>query len=396
MQNIAGNSSSFPKEDREEKEEKRTEGGVTQTSLNSNTAVQASPSSTSSPCPWILSPSLDYLLCCGGLMWFFALVEAMGFSTTKTDTGSSLLGLCLIWGTVLFNEPHGKATWVRIFGSATTPRSVKVAVVIWAVILIGCSYFSITDLAYTKLFVKITLCWLLQHYIAQTYGVAIIYCVKRNFALSNHERLGLQWFLRSFLIFVVIRMFTDPRFGAINFLGIQVPLYGPLPVLPMLAAQAFFGLMCLLGMYWLGYRYFKKKEFFPLPALTAMLSLCILLNFERTTPFFMLGVTFYHGSQYLAIIYSYFLREQALKDGRTIAGPSLLREYFTGRSIIYYFSIILLGFVTGIFFPQGLVRSGLEETLVIGTLYSAFNCHHFLADALLWRIRNKEVRKLLV
>jgi len=349
----------------------------------------------SAPHPWILSPALDYLFCCGGMMWILAGVEQLGVKPGDQTYPSIILGMVLFWGSFLITEAHGPATLMRVFRSSTTPLTVRMLVICWAVILIVISYFALQSLALAQLFTKITFAWGIQHYTAQTFGVTLIYCMKRNFALNKFERGTLQWFFRLLMWFVVLRMYTVPAFGHLkDFLGVEIPFYGPLPFWPMylcafgltLSVFAFAGFIIV--------RYLRTRELFPLPAMFTIFSVAALTLSQRDA-FYLLGITFYHSSQYLAITYSYFLKEEALKEGRKITGNHL-KEFFNGRSLGYLVILIIAGFMLSIGLPQGMIRGGASQNICLCVLYSLYNCHHFLTDALVWRIRNKDVRQLLV
>jgi hypothetical protein len=365
---------------------------VASLNLNPNNSAEAV---KAKPYPWILSPALDYLLCCGGMMWLLAAVEHFGVQPVGTSYPSVLLAGVLFWGSLLLSEAHGPATLVRVFKSRTTPRYVRVLVIVWGAVLIAAGTVAMQNLVVAQIMTKITLVWLVQHYIAQTFGVVLIYCMKRQFVLSKLERGLIQWLLRSLMFFVIFRMFTVPAFGHLkNFLGMEVPFYGPLPFWPMYLS--FVGLVfCTIGfgaaMIW---RYIRTKEIFPLPAVVTIISVAALTMSQRDA-FFLLGITFYHASQYLAITYSYFLKEKALEEGRTLQG-NFLKEFLRAHSFGYYFVLILAGFLITMGLPQGLIKNGIPQEVCLCVLYSCFNCHHYLTDAFLWRVRNKDVRELLV
>lgn len=363
--------------------------------VSSDLASAAATAEKSGPYPWILSPVLDYLFCCGGMMWLLAGVEKLGVTPVGTSYPSILLGGALFWGSMLLSEAHGPATLVRVFKSKTTPRYVRVLVIAWGVILIAAGAVAMGNLVVAQVMTKITLVWLVQHYIAQTFGVVLIYCMKRQFTLSKVERGLVQWLLRSLMFFVILRMFTMPAYGRLeNFLGMEVPFYGPLPFWPMYLSFVGF-VFCTIGftgaMIW---RYVRTKELFPLPAVVTMFSVAALTMSQRDA-FFLLGITFYHASQYLAITYSYFLKEKALEEGRTLQG-SFLKEFLRAHSFGYYTILIFFGFLITMGLPQGLIKNGIPQEVCLCVLYSCFNCHHYLTDAFLWRVRKKEVRELLI
>lgn len=346
--------------------------------------------------PWILSPALDYLFCCGGLMWILFFIEKLGVDPANTKNSASvLLSSVLAFGSIMITEAHGPATLVRAFSSKTTPNSVKTATIAWAVILLGVSCLAVHNVAMVQIFTKITLVWLMQHYTAQTYGIVMIYCLKRGYALSNNERFTLQWLLRSLMLYVTVRMFTYYEYGHLdNFLGLNIPFYGPLPLWCLLTAQFIFTISTVAFVAQLIGHYLRHKQVMPLPALFSIFSVAM-VTLSLRNAFFALGVTFYHASQYLAVTYSYYLKEKADEAHRSIHG-SILREFITPASLLYLVIISLAGFFIINCLPQGLIKAGLPENTILCILYSYFNCHHFFTDSILWRIRNPKVKEYLV
>ena len=344
---------------------------------------------------WILNPLLDYLFVSGGLMWLLYAVTFAGVSATGADPKSQFYGSILFWGALLITDAHGPATLVRVFGSKTTPGKVRFLVAAWAVVLLVVSYFSVSQEIVAQFFVKITLLWVVQHYIAQTFGVVLIYCFKRDYRLSKAERFVFQGLMRSLMYFVLVRMLTYPEYGRIdNFMGLQVPFWGPLPSLCVLFTGYIFFLFVLAFVGFAVRHYFVHKQSFPLPGLLAILTVAAVTLSPRNG-FYLLGVTFYHASQYLAITFSYFLKENAINKNGSVP-LSTVRQFFTRQALIYLVIITAIGYLTTNTIPVYLIKNGLSGALVLGTTYALLNCHHFLADALIWRIRDPEVRKLLV
>ncbi|MFA6212014.1 MAG: hypothetical protein WC714_21415 [Candidatus Obscuribacterales bacterium] len=347
------------------------------------------------PHPWILTPALDYLFCCGGMMWLLAGVEALGVKPDGHSYDSIILAGILFWGTLLIGEAHGPATLVRVFKSRTTPNYVRSIVVGWGIVLIVAAYYGMQNIAFAQVLAKITLIWVVQHYIAQTFGIILIYCMKRNFSLSKLERGLLQWQLRSLMFFVILRMFTVPAYGYMaKFIGLEVPFWGPLPFWPMYLAAVCFS-FCSIGLTSaLVWRYWRTKQIFPLPATLTIISVAALTMSQRDA-FFLLGLTFYHSSQYLAVTYSYFVRERAKEAGHEIKG-SLVKEFFKAHSLGYIFALALVGYLMTTGIPQGLIKNGVSEPVCLTVIWACLNLHHYFSDALIWRIRDKEVRELLV
>ncbi|MBU6455709.1 MAG: hypothetical protein KGS72_28320 [Cyanobacteria bacterium REEB67] len=344
---------------------------------------------------WILNPLLDYLFVCGGLLWILYAVTFAGISAIGSDPKSQIYGSILFWGALLITDAHGPATLVRVFESKTTPKKVRLLVAAWALVLLAVGCFSVSHKIVAQCFVKITLLWVVQHYIAQTFGVVLIYCFKRDFQINKVERFIFQGLMRSLMYFVLVRMLTYPEYGRIeNFMGLEVPFWGPLPTLGVLLTGYAFVMFTLAFIALVVRRLIVSRQMFPLPGILAIISVAAITLSPRNG-FYLIGVTFYHASQYLAITFSYFLKEKALVKNGSVP-LSLVPQFFSRNALIYFFGIVALGYLTTNTIPVYMIKIGMSDALVMGTVYALLNCHHFLADALIWRIRDPQVRKLLV
>lgn len=347
-----------------------------------------------SPLRWIINPLLDYLFVAGGLFWILWGLTFAGMDPNKTDPSNTIFAAVLYWGSLLITDVHGPATLGRVYTSKTTPKKVRTVVTVAGILLISLGIPCLTNMSLIQAFTKVTLLWAVQHYTAQTYGVVMIYCLKNNFALDSIEKLVIQNLLRAQLLFVWVRAFTLTQFGGINFLGIQVPFWGPLPMGFMLFTEFFLVLMCMIFVITFTIRLITSKELLPLPAILSIVTVIAITMLARDNSNYMIGVTFYHSSQYLAITYSYYLREKALeKSADAASGWHLI---FARNSIIYYLSLLALGYCISNTLPNGLFQINSQFPMALATVYCVFNCHHFFTDALVWRIRDPKIRQILV
>jgi hypothetical protein len=324
---------------------------------------------------WILNPALDYLLVCGGLMWLLYAVTFLGVTPVGSDPGSRFYGAIIYWGSILFTEAHGPATLVRVFESRSTPKKIRYLVAIWTAVLLAVACAAVSNTFMAQAFTKITLMWLVQHYIAQTFGIVLIYCFKRDYKLDSTERFVFQGHLD-------------------NFMGLEIPFWGPLPWFFSAVSQLALECFTLAFVVVLARHYRIKKEFFPLPGLLAIISVAA-ITLSARNGFYLLGITFYHASQYLAITFSYFLKEKALDQTGHIP-LNLLPQFVTKRGLVYFVIIVAAGYFSTYTVPVFLIKTGLPSALVLCSVYALLNCVHILADALIWRIRDVKVRQLLV
>jgi hypothetical protein len=344
---------------------------------------------------WILNPILDYLFVCGGLMWMLYGATMLGVDAAGSNANSRLYGSILYWGALILADSHGPASMVRVFGSKTTPNRVRYIVVFWALILVGVSCFSLGNRPLAQAFVTITRLWAVQHYIAQTFGIVLIYCLKRDYKLDPFERFVFQGLMRTMMWFIFIRFFTFPEYGHVeNFMGLDLPFYGPLPSIYVFSSQFVFTFFVLLFSVCVILHLIFKKQFFPLPALIAIFSVAAVTLSPRNG-FYLLGVTFLHSSQYIAITLAYFLREKSFV--RTGHVPrNILPKLVSWWTVGWFGVIVTLGYIGSIALPEFGIKIGLPDALVLCTVYALLSCHHFLTDAFIWRIRDPQVRRLLV
>jgi len=344
---------------------------------------------------WILNPILDYLFVCGGMMWLLFGVTQLGVDSVGSSVNNQVYGTILYWGALIFGDAHGPASMVRVFGSSTTPKKVRQIVIIWAVVLVCVACVSICSRPVAQVFVTVTRLWAVQHYIAQTFGIVLIYCLKRDYKLSSVERFVFQGLMRTLMWCVFIRFFTFPEYGHVkDFMGMELPFYGPLPSIYAIAIQFVFTFFAMVFTILVGIHLYNKKQFFPLPALFAIFSVAAVTLSPRNG-FYMLGVTFLHGSQYVAITMAYFLRERTLAQTGQIP-RNVLPKIVSWWTLGWFGIITALGYVSAITMPLYWIKIGFPDTLVLCTFYGMLSCHHFLTDAFIWRIRDPKVRSLVV
>ncbi len=344
---------------------------------------------------WILNPILDYLFVCGGMMWLLFGVTQLGGTQAGASLNNHLYGTILYWGALIFGDAHGPASMVRVFGSSTTPKKVRQIVTIWAVVLVAVACVSICSRPVAQIFVTVTRLWAVQHYIAQTFGIVLIYCLKRDYKLSSVERFVFQGLMRTLMWLVFIRFFTFPEYGHVkDFMGMELPFYGPLPLIYADGTAIVFGIFLAVFTVLIGRHLYRTRQFFPLPALFAIFSVAAVTLSPRNG-FYMLGVTFLHGSQYVAITLAYFLRERSLAKTGQIP-RNVLPKLVSWWTLGWFGIITALGYVSAITMPLYWIKIGFPDTLVLCTFYGMLSCHHFLTDAFIWRIRDPQVRRLVV
>lgn len=352
------------------------------------------------PYPWILHPVIDLLFCCGGfLCMLLALVIASGIAA-EADMQTSYVGMGLIYlnlaGQFLISASHQPATLWRVYLSPRTRKSIGGFVAFTALLLAVCGIFGLYNRDFTGILVRLTLAWSVQHTLAQAYGVSLIYCMKRKYMLSKGERDIFYWMFQTGLAYLVIRMFTYTNFLQADLYGVPLPIIGPLPEWVCAIALGAFQLNVLAFIGMIVRKWFMTKTMMPLPALlTAVMAFATLsLTFVLPAAFVIFIPTFYHASQYLVVTTAYYLKERGLPSN---VAPKQIASLIPTETILTYAIIIAAtGALLYIGIPRVLYAMGFDKSLCLCVVYCVFNLHHYLTDAAIWKMRDPEVRKLLV
>jgi hypothetical protein len=120
------------------------------------------------PYQWILNPTIDLLFCCGGLLWLVYLANALVKSHLPAANTSMIL--LTLAGTHLLSETHTAATLERLHESEPTRKALNKFGVIASIICFFLAAASLVTPNLPAIFAKIYLIWIVQHFMAQTYG----------------------------------------------------------------------------------------------------------------------------------------------------------------------------------------------------------------------------------
>ena len=354
------------------------------------------------PYGWILHPAIDLMLCCGGLVWiFFALyyfgifgLQRSGAASAGPATGAMVVLITLL--THLFSNSHTAATLVRLYESEETRT--QLSLFSW-VAPIAFSALAIAGLVIPgapAVFLKIYVLWVIQHYLAQTYGIALIYCYKRGYLLAPHEKRALWLLMHAAAAYAILRQFVYVEWGSQIFLGHQLPFWGPLPewvadgslAVVVGMTGVFVALIVRKGM--------AEGVWMPFPALFVAAT-GLLIHFFYGSASFALWLfvpALYHGSQYLVVTTAYHLKEQGLPED--LPASRIAELLIRGQGIRYLGLLVIAGAFIYVGLPRILEELGIAYASAVGVVFAVFNFHHFATDAAIWRLRNPRIRERLV
>jgi hypothetical protein len=347
------------------------------------------------PYAWILHPAIDLFFVCGGIAW---LLFALHYFVLGPNSGSSTVQTFVViaaLGTLLFSETHTVATLVRAYDKDSIREKFSLYTH-WAAII--CASLTLAGLFCKPLlpiFAKIYLLIVSQHFTAQTYGLVLLYCYKRQYPLSIWEKRLMSLLMQATMWFAVLRQCTYREWSGDIFLGQTLPFWGPLPEWIFLLAQAVLVAAGVAVAFMVLVKAIAEKQYLPLPSAMLLLSGVLIFVFgKQATGILWLYVpAFFHGSQYIVVSTSYYLKEQGLPENvPTSKIASLLGQK---RALRYLGFLILAGTFVYIGLPRILEQFGFNYQVAFAAIFTTVNFHHVLIDRVIWKMRDADVRRLL-
>ncbi len=372
------------------------------TSTSSGAPANTAAEEKTAPYPWILNPTIDLLFACGGFFWIlFAVFVATGSQMNLYGSSAAFwLAAISIVGAHLLGDSHVPATLWRVYFSKSTREKLATPVSILLVIAIGIGVWAYLVPAATIFFLKFTLAWGFQHQLAQSYGMALVYCYKRKYYLSKIEKNIMSLMVHATMLFLIVRMFSLKDFGAyFLFNGMyQLPFIGLLPEWATTVSLVILQVSVVAFVAMVVRKYIKQKQLFPLPGLM-IISTLTLMPFLAQNSFIIVWMLisqwYFHSSQYLVITTAFYFKERGLPEGMPTSKIANMLKTKTFAK--YYAAIFLFGFVVSFIFPRWLGAHGAASMgVAFAAVWVTVNMHHFITDAFIWKLRDPVVQKLLV
>ena len=348
------------------------------------------------PYPWIMTPVVDILFSCGGFLWIMAFLKLGIGSSDWSSPSAQFVWYFTIIGNLLLANAHAPATLYRVYTNPklykTIGRESNVLAVVFLITMIG----ALLNPTFAIVLWKIFMFWIIQHYLAQSYGITLLYCIKRGYYLNNNEKRLLHWLFNCTLIYAVLAMSTYKEIGSFTFQGLELPFWGPIPEQIFLTWRVVLQLSVVAFAVVILRKYIREKKQFPFPALLTLTTAVVLYaTLSAYNPIYMLLLpAFLHGSQYLVITGAYYIKEQNLLKGESF---HKIATKMSTPSFAKWFAIIFgIGLFTWVFLPGLLMKFGFAYGLILISIQASHGFHHFILDMFIWRMRDPELRKLLV
>lgn len=346
------------------------------------------------PYNWILNPTVDLIFCCGGLLWLMYLANLVFGSHLPMANGPLIL--LTVAGTHILSETHTAATLERLHQSEPTRKALSNFGLIASVICFLLAVASLVTPGFPAIFAKIYLLWIVQHFMAQSYGIALIYCYKRNYIMNLWEKRIFKLVIDATIAYGILKQLTFKEWSMDKFIGQTLPFWGPLPEPIFAVADWTLKIAVVAFVAMIVRKFITERKVFPLPAALITVSAVAIFTLPKsvTTSLWVYVPAFYHGSQYLVVSTSYFLKERGLPENVSTAQVGKL--LFKPTTLKYFATLFVIGvFIYG-GLPGLLQDFGFDYKIAFATIFCVINFHHFLIDAAIWRLRDPRVRKLLI
>ncbi|MBP9091325.1 hypothetical protein KBI23_09865 [bacterium] len=333
-------------------------------------------------CPrkqYIVGPIFDLLFVCGGftvllsLLYFWPPLRSM-LGPSADEFSASLL----FAGTYLLSQPHLGASLRRLYGepeNIAKHRHVAFAlpVAMLVSLLVACRVLGPT--ATMDWLTSVYLILIVHHVLAQSYGIALMYCGRSTFVMRADEK----------------QLFKDILYLAVA-VAVVAGFHLPFVFLRIAIAALLVLVLCFFNAQLR--RAALGEATMPLPAVAVMLVslVAVVLSQAVDNIFWIFIPAFFHASQYLAVVVAYKWKDYKLSQATS---ENKLRPIlaFIGAELHSYF---LVGLTLSVAIPCALFFIGMRDIDPFKLMFLLVSLHHFATDACLWKLRQPRVQERLV
>jgi hypothetical protein len=178
---------------------------------------------------YLVNPFFDYTFVCGGLALALSAIALSAQIPANTLVQSSTPVILLgVLGTYLFSEPHSAATLFRLYGEASNRKRFAFVAYGLPLILAACFIGALYVPMIAKIMAVLYLIFITHHIMAQSFGIAMLYCARDGFIMSRADKNGMKALIYSAVTLSVAQQFTT-AWQREHFLGIAMPPMGFLP-----------------------------------------------------------------------------------------------------------------------------------------------------------------------
>ncbi len=327
---------------------------------------------------WIISPVLDSLFICGGLVWLLYGLHLFALTQTNHSQQLALLAAVSNLGFLFISETHTVST-IFVLDRKSGGVNIRNMLIPAFLLAVGSLCFFVTALP--AILLKVYLLWVPQHFLAQTRGIFLLYCLKANLAITPTKRFWLLNTTRLTMLYWMAVLLTDYKQGPTEFLMIRLPDWGLLPtwVASALMLLSLFSMLAFALSFLPSAHNGIKTELPPIHALAMLITslLLFLLPRERLDDIWLYAPAYFHGSQYLCLVYA------RIKESKPFIAFTMLP--------------LALLCAVAVFAGLPMLISSFSVPLVtaLAVVFCCIQFQHFLTDAEIWKLSRKPVRQAL-
>jgi hypothetical protein len=219
--------------------------------------------------------------------------------------------------------------------------------------------------------------------------------------MTVREKRVFFFMIQAALWSTIIHIFARPK---IEVSGFVLEKVASVPAWICVGVDSVLALSVLAVVIVVARKWFLKHQMMPFPAILNVAScffVLIYLPLYGNGSLLALAIitqAFYHNLQYIVVAVSFYLKEQGFPEGLPPTKISQLLTKPVGLKYIAYLTAaaMLAGMVISPGINQIGLHFGVKLEIVACAYYCATTLHHCLSDALIWRMKDPAVLKLLV
>lgn len=354
---------------------------------------------------WLVNAPVDLLFCCGGLLWIMVAIHSFlvpvdhrgaNFFDPNAPVSEKALGFLMLATSYVFIYPHHAATWQRLYPNKEIIRKYWLCSVVAPIVVCLSVCLVIMDPTWLSWAVRLNGIVTMQHWVAQCYGIGMIYFSRAGFPIGKADR-NIIWTLCQLLIGLVTVRFLSSPLAQLNFsMGVSIEPVHFISTELASGLDAFIYASSAVLMSVLAIRWFKARLMPPLAVIALFVTIYrIGLNSaDSCVNLFYYGLPFFHSLQYLLVASHFHARENQILGKHEAFGWNTM--FGTKKMQKYFFLLALIGGAVYVSAPYVLQHLGIPYGTALVLSFIAFNMHHVFSDAFIWRLREPSVRENVV
>gem|GEM_PF-985458 len=338
---------------------------------------------------YLVHPLVDFFFMGGiSILVYFFTVTA-GSSIPYTYYYFAAVGLLQF----LFNWPHFAATSYRLYSRKATADSYPVTAYLAPLLLILATVACFYDTeVWAVLWVRLMMFWSPYHYTGQAIGITRLYSKRAGWTLNSLE----SWSLTLYMFTAFLAPLLAYEYQAMPpHYALTLPPLG----VPRWIPQVMYFICTIAGLIWIGCwlgRRMTSKQSAPLICLVPSVALFFWFVMAPSNRAYNVLVPLFHSLQYMLIAWVMELNEKMVFERPRFADISRRLSAFWVSSKWYVINV-LLGIVLFYFLPRfGAAVSGHSLIFAEGVIIATIQIQHFLADGVIWRLREPRVASPLM